>query len=359
MKKLIFSFLALLMIFSCNEKEKKEKIEVIKTEKSIVIIKEKQEEKVEEKIEKVEKIEEKIEKEKIEEVKIEEKKEEVKKVDNKEGIFRPRYIHMIKIKNPSLDLSNINMKKYVIEGENIIFGDNKELSLNINDYKMIFKAHNGLPSIYTGEKLNPIKREIDKSKKHIVFSFDDGPTDKYHILIRNYFNSLNETATFCVTGKNAKKYSNILKETYLSGHEIINHSYNHPNFVKLNNIDVLKELIYTNNVIYSITGEESRLFRPPYGSFDDRIIKLLGGKKNLALWNVDSEDWKNRNTEIIINRVLNNVKDGDIVLFHDLVKETYDAITYMMPILQKRGYQFVSYSDMMEIRKERRMKNVK
>lgn len=126
---------------------------------------------------------------------------------------------------------------------------------------------------------------------------------------------------------------------------------------KLDDISVLKEVILTNNLIYSITSCENDLVRPPYGSFNNKTIKILGGKNKLALWNVDSEDWKNKDKDVIISRVLDKVKDGDIVLFHDLIKETYEAIVYMVPILQERGFQFISYSDMMKLKKERRKAN--
>ena len=239
-------------------------------------------------------------------------------------IFRNRYRYIIKSIDPNIDINDIDFSKFKFENENIVVGKDKKINLEYTKFKRVFKAGLGLPSIYEGEELIAKKRAIDPNKKHIAFTFDDGPGNKNHVLIREIFNKYDERATFYFVGLNVKKNPKMVLQTYLDGHEISNHTYDHKNLSKISKSQII-----------------------------DEILKTDGGKRHVILWNVDSEDWKNRNTEVIISRVLDKVKDGDVVLFHDLYSETYEAIKYMVPILKSRGFQFVTYSELKEIKGRR------
>ncbi|QXW66356.1 polysaccharide deacetylase family protein [Streptobacillus moniliformis] len=168
------------------------------------------------------------------------------------------------------------------------------------------------------------------SKKHIVFTFDDGPRNKYHELIREVFNEYDQTASFFLLGEVIKRNSNMVIKTYLDGHEIMGHSYTHPDLTKLSPEKIWKEYQGCNDEIFKVIGLDVKNIRPPYGAVNQKVKNVVGGKNNIVLWNVDSEDWKSRNVETIISRVLPVVKDGDVVLFHDLYLESYEAIKYMV-----------------------------
>lgn len=268
-------------------------------------------------------------------------------------VFRNRYKYIIKSIDRNIDLSNVDFSKFKIENDKIVVGKDKTLNLEYTKFKKVFKGDVGLPSIYEGEKLIPKQRPIDPNKKHIAFTFDDGPGNKNHVLIREVFNKYNERATFYFVGLNVKKNPKMVLQTYLDGHEISNHTYDHKNLSKISRDQIIDEILKTDDLIYSIIGDENKNVRPPYGAYNSNVVEILGGKSNLILWNVDSEDWKNRNKDVIISRVLDKVKDGDVVLFHDLYSETYEAIKYMVPILISRGFQFVTYSELKEIKGRR------
>ncbi|MGP1494631.1 MAG: polysaccharide deacetylase family protein [Streptobacillus sp.] len=268
-------------------------------------------------------------------------------------VFRNRYKYIIKSIDPNIDLSNVDFSKFKIENDKIVVGKDKKINLEYNKFKRVFKGNVGLPSIYEGEKLTPKQRPIDPNKKHIAFTFDDGPGNKNHVLIREVFNKYDERATFYFVGLNVKKNPKMVLQTYLDGHEISNHTYDHKNLSKISRTQIIDEILKTDDLIYSIIGYENKNVRPPYGAYNSNVVEILGGKSNLILWNVDSEDWKNRNKDVIISRVLDKVKDGDVVLFHDLYPETYEAIKYMVPILKNRGFQFVTYSELKEIKGRR------
>lgn len=268
-------------------------------------------------------------------------------------IFRNRYKYIIKSIDSNIDLSNVDFSKFKIENDKIVVGKDKKINLEYNKFKRVFKGGIGIPSIYEGEILDTKKRPIDSNKKHIAFTFDDGPGNKNHVLIREVFNKYDERATFYFVGLNVKKNPKMVLQTYLDGHEISNHTYDHKNLSKISRAQIIDEILKTDDLIYSIIGDENKNVRPPYGAYNSNVVEILGGKSNLILWNVDSEDWKNRNKYVIISRVLDKVKDGDVVLFHDLYPETYEAIKYMVPILKNRGFQFVTYSELKEIKGRR------
>lgn len=265
-----------------------------------------------------------------------------------EDIFRKEYIKIINDIDSNLNLKNINFDKFKLEKDGIYIGNEYELFLEYNKYVRVFKSNIGFNSIYNGEKLNPLKREIIPNKKYIAFTYDDGPSNKYHDLIREEFNKYNMSATFFVLGCKFPKNSERLLETYLKGHEIQNHSYSHTNFKKLDTKGIWREILQTDDEIFKIIGIDTTYVRPPYGAIDKIIKEEL--KEKIALWSVDSEDWRSRNVNQIVKTVLNNVKDGSIVLFHDLYKESYEATKILIPILLENNYQFVTYSELIKIK---------
>ncbi|CAM3538337.1 polysaccharide deacetylase family protein [Pseudostreptobacillus hongkongensis] len=274
------------------------------------------------------------------------------KILESSDIFRTGILNTLKY-TKDINIDGLNINKFILKDGYILIGDHEEVKLKLDDNKSLFKSGTELDSIYKGEKLVPKKRRIDPNKKHIAFTFDDGPGNKNHVLIRELFNKYDETATFFFVGSSVKKHPEMVLKTYLDGHEIGNHTYNHPNLRNLNSSEIWNEISRTNDEIFKIIGVDGEYVRPPYGAFNNTVVNIIGGKRKVALWNVDSEDWKSRNVDTIISRVLDKVKDGDIVLFHDLYKESYESVSIMLPILKERGFQFVSYSEMLELRKNK------
>ncbi|NYV28323.1 polysaccharide deacetylase family protein [Streptobacillus felis] len=338
----LIAFMIIFNLISCGSAKNDEQIkENVSVEKPVEEIKE---EKVEEQKEEV--------KEEVKEEKTQKKNEDTKEevIVGKNDILRYHYRRIAKKIDPNVSFDGVNLEKYRITDTEIFFGDNEELALDLEKFRPIFKSGVGLPSLYYGATLNPKKREVDMTKKHLVFTFDDGPRNKNHEAIREIFNEYDQTASFFVLGEMVKKNPQMIVKTYLDGHEIMGHSYTHPNLTKLSSEKVWEEYQKTNDEIFKVIGLDVWRIRPPYGAANDRVRDIVGGRENSILWDVDSLDWKSRNVDKIVARVLPVVKDGDVVLFHDLYKETYEAVKYMVPILIEQGYQFISYEDMMNIK---------
>lgn len=143
------------------------------------------------------------------------------------------------------------------------------------------------------------------------------------------------------------KYPEHVKEIYNRGHDVGNHSTNHPYMTKLTEEQILKELNDTGNKIKKITGEKPNLFRPPFGDYNDRLINICKGNDYYVIqWDVDSLDWKELGVQPVVDRVTRNVKDGSIVLFHNNAKYILEYLPMVIERLQNEGYEIVPISQL-------------
>lgn len=186
-----------------------------------------------------------------------------------------------------------------------------------------------------------------KDLKKIAFTFDDGPRPKITEEILDVLKENNAKATFFILGYNGKKNMKVLKRIKDEGHTIANHSYSHPNFSKLSMKDIKKELQLTQDIIFEVTGEKGKYFRPPYGVLNKKQKQEL--KKDMGLesvmWNLCPEDWKKTSDVAYIqDYLLKSSKENGVVLLHDNLKNL-EAIKKVIPILKEQGYDFVGIDE--------------
>lgn len=269
-------------------------------------------------------------------------------------ILRYKFKRIIKDIDKTIDISNVDFNTFDITNDSIVFGTDKKISLDLEKYRRIFKSNIGLPSLYEHERLIPKTRAIDYTKKHIAFTFDDGPLNENHVKIREIFKG-EDRASFCVVGINVKKHPEMIYDTYLEGHQIINHSYSHKDFRKISEEERWQEFSKTSDEIFKITGYDVDKIRLPYGAFNTSVKQEFG--KNIVGWNVDSLDWQFRNTEQILEHLKDSLKDGKIVLFHDLYDSSYESVKILYDKLKDDNFQFVTFDEMLEINKMKNNKN--
>ena len=184
--------------------------------------------------------------------------------------------------------------------------------------------------------------------KYIALTFDDGPHDSVTVQILDVLNEYDAKATFFVLGERVKKYPDVLNLIIEQGSEIGNHSWSHVEFTDLTPKEMLKEFNDTQDIIHSSTnGYVSKLFRPPYGSYNSMVIETI--PVPIILWSVDSLDWSNRDSEMIKENILSNVENGAIVIQHDLYEANIDALRVVLAELSTEGYKFVTVSQMLEL----------
>jgi len=191
------------------------------------------------------------------------------------------------------------------------------------------------------------KRVIDPTKPMVALTFDDGPS-KYTAEILKVLKENNSVATFFVLGSEVNKYKDVLNQVIAEGNEIGNHSYNHKNLKTITDEELYKQVQGTDDLVYIASGYTPKVMRPPYGISDAELNKKIN--KPIVKWSIDTLDWKNRDTDKVVAAVLNDVKDGDIVLMHDLYDSTAQAAKIIIPKLVEQGYQLVTVSEMSEYR---------
>ncbi len=185
------------------------------------------------------------------------------------------------------------------------------------------------------------------NKKYIALTFDDGPHYKYTSLLLDGLKERNVKATFFVLGCNAEKNYSLLKRMADEGHLIGNHTYSHKNLYRLKETKIKEEIDKTNQIIEAITGKMPKYFRPSYGNYNGKILKLAN--MEAILWNVDSLDWKIKNSKRITYRVINKVNDGSIILMHDIYKSSVNAALLIIDKLQQEGYEFVTVEELLNM----------
>jgi peptidoglycan/xylan/chitin deacetylase (PgdA/CDA1 family) len=155
-----------------------------------------------------------------------------------------------------------------------------------------------------------------------------------------------------VVGKWVEKYPQLLMQIVNEGHEIGNHSYSHPNLTKLNISKIKEKILRCDNIIKNITGMVTcPLFRPPYGA--GNVIVQKTAKKigfiYCIYWSIDTLDWQQPTAGTIVDRIIKEVKNGDIILMHNNGYETAAACNIAIPELKKRGYKFVTVGEMLQL----------
>ncbi len=184
---------------------------------------------------------------------------------------------------------------------------------------------------------------IDINKKMIALTFDDGPNYNTSKILE-ILNKYNVRATFFVLGSKINHNEKIIKTMDEYGMEIGNHTYSHKLMTSMSNLDIIKEVEDTSDLIYNIVGKYPNLVRPSYGSFNKKIKESIN--MPIIIWNIDTLDWKSHNSKKIVSRVMNKVSDGDIILMHDIYSATVKAVDILVPKLISEGYQLVSVSEL-------------
>lgn len=186
----------------------------------------------------------------------------------------------------------------------------------------------------------------DNNKKYIAITFDDGPGEYTKELI-DILLRYNAKSTFFFLGANLEKYSDVIKYADYNNMEIGYHSYNHKRF-RNKNIELIKEEFNkSNNILQSIVGKNFKLIRPPYGVITKSISSSIDA--SFILWNIDTLDWKYKDSEYLKDYVLKNVSNGSIILFHDIHKTSIEAVEKLLPILYEDNYEVVTISSLASI----------
>lgn len=193
------------------------------------------------------------------------------------------------------------------------------------------------------------RENLDVTKPMVALTFDDGPSQQTMRIVSCLL-AYNSVATFFCVGQNVDAMRQTVRSVRDFGMEIGNHSYSHPDLAKLKPDGIRWQMDACSNAIYNAIGEYPTLCRPPYGSIGKDVLPSVGMPS--VLWSIDTLDWQTRNAEKTVEAILSSVKDGDIILMHDLYKETADAVEIVVPKLIEAGFQLVTVSELAQFRNQ-------
>ena len=183
---------------------------------------------------------------------------------------------------------------------------------------------------------------------YIALTFDDGPSKATTPRLLDLLAKRGVKVTFFVQGINAHDNPEILKREIAEGHEIGNHSWDHPNLAKMSEAGVRTQIERTQDAVFQITGSKPKVLRPPYGSFTEHQRKWANEQfgVKIILWEVDPLDWKRPGPAAVTQRIVSATRPGYIILAHDIHAQTVDAMAETIDGLLAKGFKFVTVSQL-------------
>ncbi|SDJ46449.1 polysaccharide deacetylase family protein [Streptomyces indicus] len=200
----------------------------------------------------------------------------------------------------------------------------------------------GLPAA-APVRSKPILRLASRDRT-MVLTFDDGPDPRYTPGILRTLRQYDVRAMFFVCGEMAAASPDLLREMIDDGHVIGNHTWTHPQLLRLGRAAVRSEIESTSEVVRRTVGEAPLWFRAPYGAWNRAAFEIGAGAGMEPLaWTTDSLDWTEPGTRKIVDNVLRGAGSGVVVLNHDAGgnrSQSVDALRIYLPRLLDDGYRF-------------------
>ena len=178
----------------------------------------------------------------------------------------------------------------------------------------------------------------------VALTFDDGPSFYTEGLL-DTLKEHNVKATFFVLGTQVRIQSETIQRMFQEGHQIGNHTWDHPNLTQMADAQIREQLQMTDDLITQIIGVPTPFLRPPYGAYNDRVLAATGVP--IIFWSVDPLDWRDRDAEVVAARIIISPV-GAIILAHDIHRTTVAAVPAIIAALKGRGIHFVTVAKLFE-----------
>ncbi|MBQ1502112.1 MAG: polysaccharide deacetylase family protein [Firmicutes bacterium] len=190
--------------------------------------------------------------------------------------------------------------------------------------------------------------EVATAENAVAISFDASWGAEYTPLILDILDEYGAHATFFLVNIWLASYPDMAREIALRGQEIGMHSATHPHFSHLTEEQMREELTANRQLVLDTTGYTPRLFRPPFGDYDGRVVELVHEMGcECVQWSVDSLDWQDLGAQEIYRRVTADIHGGDIVLFHNNGLHTAEALPLILECFKQKGLRAVSVSELL------------
>ena len=190
---------------------------------------------------------------------------------------------------------------------------------------------------------------VNRNDSKIAFTMDCGSHNRYVPRILDVLDQYNVKITFFVTGKFAAANPDLVREMSARGHEIGNHSWNHPNFDDLNKEEIYSEVTRTSDLLEAITGKPVTLFRPPYGHLSGQARSIVNALGMQAIrWTHESMDARKEASEAnSLKYATKDMQGGSIILTHTSAGCTLAVLDQILQFYQDNGFEVVPVSQLL------------
>ena len=195
-------------------------------------------------------------------------------------------------------------------------------------------------------KLLPIY-SVQTEKKEIALTFNCAWNDSDIDKIIEVLKSNNVKATFFMVGDWVEKYPEAVKKINQEGHEIGSHSDTHPHVNQLSSEENLEEIKTSSKKIEQITNKKVTLYRPPYGEYNNTVIKVANENSYIPIqWSLDTLDYTGITGNEMWNKIKDKISNGDIILMHNGTEHTADSLDMIIKNIKEKGFNLVTVSDL-------------
>ncbi len=192
---------------------------------------------------------------------------------------------------------------------------------------------------------SPVPVELPDQPPTVALTFDDGPGGSSTVRLLDALALREIPVTFFLVGNRIPGHEDLVRRMGAEGHQVGIHSYSHCRLAGLSPAQLEEEITETRDQLCALLGPGTYWLRPPYGLLDPDQRRCLDCP--IALWSVDPEDWKDRDTQRIVHAVLSRVQDGDIILFHDIYDSSVDAALQVADALLDQGFCFATVEELL------------
>lgn len=195
----------------------------------------------------------------------------------------------------------------------------------------------------------PAKKRTNCSvKRCIALTFDDGPSSANTPRLLRILKKADVPVTFFVVGQEAARYPAIIAREVKNGHEVGDHSWNHPQLTRMSKKQIERQLRRTSAAIQRAGAPAPTLVRPPYGATNKKVASVARAQGMAqVLWSVDTLDWKHHSPKKTRKNVAKYARRGSIILMHDSHSTAVDAVARVIKDLKARGFTLVTVSDLL------------
>lgn len=190
---------------------------------------------------------------------------------------------------------------------------------------------------------------VPMRRKEIALTFDDGPYPFYTDLLLHELERSHVAATFFLVGRSSQEFPELVQRIVADGDEIGDHTFNHYKLTKLSGRQIAAQIAQDETFLEPFVGAPLKLFRPPHGRFDHRVVALAHAMGyDTIFWSDSPEDTKDISPTLVVKRTLEQASPGGIILMHNGQYRTIEALPIIIDRLRSEGYTFVTVTRLLE-----------